>query len=787
MGTFEVRVRALLATIGMVVATLMLASPAHALVPGDFDPSFGNNGLILSHQGASGSQIFAMTLQPDGKIVLAGQATDGAGDESFAALRLNADGTVDPTWNGGATVFARGNIGTGSSMLANAVALQPADGAVVLAGEADTPFSNFTILQLTSSGAPDPSFAPFSSVLGASSASAKAVGVEQNGDIVAAGSADVGGLNQVAVVELTETGTLDPTFTAGNPLVEQFGQGSPQNSVANALVLQPDGKIILVGQATDTNGNPAVLVARLTTSGNMDPTFNGGNPLITQLGTAMGPTSDATAVALQPDGKIVVAGEAGSTSSVNRQLFVMRLNANGSADAAFNNGQPAFTQPSTGGVSPDTQTESLALQPDGKIIAAGQAKEPDGHPALFVARYAADGTIDPSWNGGKDLLTQPSQSLDGNPWSDGYALAVQPGGKILVAGDTFDATDSFEFLIGRLIGDLPPISTFTTPAGTVFPGSQVPFSGTQPTTPYDPVTSYAWNFGDGATATGLDASHAYAKPGTFTVALTVTDADGLTSTSQSSVTVTSGSPTSIVSATASGDKVTLTLACNSDALPGACDGPVIVTSHVTTQAGKAIAVDSSVKPEKKKKKKKKKKTTKKTTVAKVASGSYSVAPGKRLTLELTLNSTGQKLLDQFYRLPATVTVNATAPITKAVAFSYGRIRSPFSFTWVFNAGFSVAQKLTITGLPHKPKVTVICHGGGCPFARRTFSPHGKQLALASDLKHRHLAPHTTLELEITAANDVGKVAIFTILSGQSPSLAERCLPPGARKPVVCAS
>jgi hypothetical protein len=197
--------------------------------------------------------------------------------------------------------------------------------------------------------------------------------------------------------------------------------------------------------------------------------------------------------------------------------------------------------------------------------------------------------------------------------------------------------------------------------------------------------------------------------------------------------------------------------------------------------GKTVAVAASGK-----RKPKPKRKPGKTTVVKVASGAYSEATGQQTNVELTLSSTGKRLLNQFYRLPATVVIGGTTPITRTVTFSFGRISSPVNFTWAFNAQYSIAQQLTISGLPPKPKVSVICHGGGCPFAKKTFSPHGKKLALAPTLKNRRLAPHTTLELEITSSNHVGKVLIFTIRSAQPPSLAERCLPPGSKRPTACA-
>ncbi len=95
-------------------------------------------------------------------------------------------------------------------------------------------------------------------------------------------------------------------------------------------------------------------------------------------------------------------------------------------------------------------------------------------------------------------------------------------------------------------------------------------------------------------------------------------------------------------------------------------------------------------------------------------------------------------------------------------------------------------KLTLLGHPSRTAVDLICHGHGCPFASRTFRPTSSKFKLAGALKHSHLSPHATVEVEITAPDDVGEVVIFTIRSNQQPTETYRCLPPGTRSPAACA-
>ena len=233
----------------------------------------------------------------------------------------------------------------------------------------------------------------------------------------------------------------------------------------------------------------------------------------------------------------------------------------------------------------------------------------------------------------------------------------------------------------------------------------------------------------------------------------------------------SATPTSVV----------LTLSCRG--LPTQrCSGRATITSHVTTRGSKVIAVAATVK--KKPKPKPPKKVTKLETIA---SGSYSIPTGKNSTLTLALNATGRKLLTARYKVPATLTVTGTASARKPVTFRYGVINLSPSYTWAFGKSFSFATELTVTHLPKGSKVVLLCHGHGCPFAKKTYSaPKNGKLALASALKKRHLSPHSTVTIKITAPNQVGEVVIFTIVSGKSPKESFLCLAPGARTPAACA-
>jgi streptogramin lyase len=226
----------------------------------------------------------------------------------------------------------------------------------------------------------------------------------------------------------------------------------------------------------------------------------------------------------------------------------------------------------------------------------------------------------------------------------------------------------------------------------------------------------------------------------------------------------------------------LTLACQG--LPTQrCTGKATLTSHVTTQGSKIIAVKASATKKPRPRPKAPKKVT---TVQTIASGAYSIPTGKSSTVTLSLNATGRRLLTARYKVPATLTVTGTATSKRQLTFRYGVISLSPSYTWAFGRSFSYATELTFTHLPKGAKVLLACHGHGCPFGKKMYSaPRSGKLALAAALKRRHLSPHTTVTIQITASNEVGEVVTFTIVSGRSPMETFRCLPPGTRTPAAC--
>lgn len=243
---------------------------------------------------------------------------------------------------------------------------------------------------------------------------------------------------EISYLAEAAAGDLDPTFgMAGKVKTDFFGGWDEVRAVA----IQSDNKVVAVGLADSPSFARRFGLARYNPDGSLDFTFGSGGKVITNVS---GGDEAAEDVAIQPDGKIVVAGHEGSLSGLSN-FVVARYNPNGSLDATFGSGGAVKT--------PFLRTMvaalAIALQPDGKIIAAGTGLlnlEPGG--GLFnvsvMTRYNPDGSLDQTFGMGGRVTTNGSGIGD---------LALQPDGKIVAAA-------GFSFLILRLNTDGSPDMTF---------------------------------------------------------------------------------------------------------------------------------------------------------------------------------------------------------------------------------------------------------------------------------------------------------------------------------------
>lgn len=326
--------------------------------PGSLDRSFNITGKVTTAIGASDDKVSAVAIQSDDKIVVAGFTFNGA-DDDFAVVRYNTDGSLDTTFNITGKVTTA--IGTGDDQ-AMAVAIQSDDKIVVAGHTFNGADYDFAVVRYNTNGSLDTTFnttGKVTTAIGASDDKVSAVAIQSDGKIVAAGWIFNGGADfDFAVVRYNPDGSLDTTFDTDGKVTTAIGTGDDQ---AAAVAIQSDGKIVVAGHAFN-GANYDFAVVRYNPDGSLDTTFNTNG----KVSTAIEASNEAAyAVAIQSNGKIVAAGF--SSNGPDDDFAVVRYNTNGGLDTTFNGTGKVTTAIGTS----DEDANAAAIQSDGKIVAAG--------------------------------------------------------------------------------------------------------------------------------------------------------------------------------------------------------------------------------------------------------------------------------------------------------------------------------------------------------------------------------------------------------------------------------
>jgi uncharacterized delta-60 repeat protein len=376
--------------------------------PGDLDTSFGSGGKkTVSFGGTDAARV--VLVQPNGRVVAAG---GGAPASSFCVVRLRAaNGTLDPTFgSGGKRVVDFG----GDDESVHGAALQP-DGKIVLAGDSRL---QVAVARLKANGALDTTFdGDGRKILNwGALGRATAVVVAPNGKILLGGFSGPEGGN-IQVARLKPNGALDTTFAAGGIATIDFGG----DDFGQAMARQVDGRILVAGRSTAAGA----VVARLRATGALDPDF-GGDGRVTLPGGG-----SAGAVLVQPDRKIIVAGNASGSGA----MTVTRLKPDGTPDMTFGS---AGTAAVDFGSLADLLGGAV-LQPDGRIVIAGYTQATED---VAVARLNPNGSPDATFGAGGKATVDFGVATFGN------AVARAPNGRIVVAGQR---TGGDDFAVARLL------------------------------------------------------------------------------------------------------------------------------------------------------------------------------------------------------------------------------------------------------------------------------------------------------------------------------------------------
>lgn len=478
------------------------------------DSTFNGTGRKIFTVGANLDFGDNIALQPDGKIIMTGASMFLGGTVNLGVARLNSDGSFDNSFGtAGVSLVDLGGLQAQGGFEPE-IAIQP-DGKILVCGYGwNVADEDIFVCRLLPNGNLDPTFGlggkVFASLAGAGQPDAAyAITIDATGNIYVCGSARTGQFattNDVAIIKLTSSGAFDPSFSGDGKLLLDL---SGSWDFAYGIAVRNDGKIIVTGYS----GMPANFFAiRLMTDGSYDPTFGTAGKTTLDI-TGNNVADECWGMALTPDEKIIMVGDAFQSSTGSFDAAIVQLTANGTPDITFS-GDGIATFP----ISTETTIMRNAIvQPNGKYLVSGSAKI-SGNDDYAILMLNPDGTLDPTFNQ-TGIYTI---DVSGQAYGDiGYGLALQQDGKILLSGNTQISEFTNEKYSVVRIKMKEVSAAFSTTSTQICSGQQVQFTNNSSGN----NLSFVWTFEGGtpATSTLQNPSVTYNNAGVFDVKLVATN------------------------------------------------------------------------------------------------------------------------------------------------------------------------------------------------------------------------------------------------------------------------
>ena len=426
---------------------LLLSVSLLRLVPsagadGTLDPSFGNGGLVTTAFPGQSSSDAAMSLVmlPDGRAVAAGSTNENLSLTEMAVARYLTTGALDTTFDGDGLVtlfFIPPPGGFDIITQAQTVLLQP-DGRLVLVGYFFTTSTFFALARLNADGSLDASFGTGGKVITAAPGSAVAVAglLQPDGRIVVVGSTT--GNPSVALARYNVDGSLDTTFGGTGVFLLPMAQPFEPRDIA----LQPDGKILIAGRYTAPSGSWDFGLLRLLSNGTLDASFDGDGIVSTDFGGYEG----AYSVIVVPDGRLVLAGSRSAVMFGVTDFALARYLTDGALDTTFGTGGLA-----TGDSGASELPDQLIRLDNGNLLVGGFTNDGGGNADFLLARFLPDGALDTSFGTAGFVRTDfAAGSLD-----ECHAVAIAGPDLILTAGRTGPPFLPADFGLARYIATTP--------------------------------------------------------------------------------------------------------------------------------------------------------------------------------------------------------------------------------------------------------------------------------------------------------------------------------------------
>jgi uncharacterized delta-60 repeat protein len=447
-----------LIVLGTIAAGVIAAAAAAAPGKLDPGFGNGGVVVTATAPGAGADFQNGLVIQPDGRILVGGESDMGAaaGGFQWRISRYTKKGALDGSFGAGGTVLTSMSSTGGEDEHIWGLALQP-DGRIVAAGEVVTATGGFDVAlaRFNPNGTLDTSFGTGGKVTtaigpGTRRDNAFQVRVVDNGKILVAGFADMGpgaGGRNFMLAGYNPNGALDGTFGTGGIVITPVAPGDARDQVdTNGMTIDSAGRIVVAGNANMGTGAGGVnfALARYHFDGSLDGSFD-GDGLVT---TAMAPGDNidvVSGIAIDENGKIVAGGVADSGGFIF-DLALVRYNPDGSLDTSFGTGGKVTTNVGPG--NSDDDHEDLVIQATGKILVGGStAPTVIGVDSDFmVARYNPDGSLDSSFGSG-GIVTTNTAAANGS--DEIYDIALQSDAKLVASGECDQASTGRDVCVAR--------------------------------------------------------------------------------------------------------------------------------------------------------------------------------------------------------------------------------------------------------------------------------------------------------------------------------------------------
>jgi len=433
----------------------------HTVASGALDLSFSGDGIFTQHGAAGGANDFARSVAVDtnNKIWVAGTSTNVTPNNDMVVMRLDDNGVLDTTLSGGTGYLAFNNAAGGNSQDTADYAVLDANGNFVVGGLSIAANATYdaTLWRLTPAGILDSTLNTYGTTPGIvthANASGSAdltdlieqVAVDATGKIVAAGSSQITGpSDRYAIWRFNNDGTLDYGFNSTGVLTGLMPNTS--NSHITSLAIDANGKYVVAGYGSGTGSKTTdMFVCRFDATGVIDTTFN-TNGCQLRHGDAGGTTTEAASgVVIASDGKIVVTGFA--HNGTNDDMVLWRFNSNGTLDTTFAGTAGFVVHNSAAGGSGNDRGGQVAIDPAGNILVAGSSLNGTATPDddAVVWRFTPAGILDTTFN-------TTGYHVVGDPVGSGVDnfrnITIDPKGRVLLSGESFNGTD-IDALVIRL-------------------------------------------------------------------------------------------------------------------------------------------------------------------------------------------------------------------------------------------------------------------------------------------------------------------------------------------------